>query len=260
MELEVREDYVSVPGGNVYVKTWRPSGETGAPLVLLHDSLGCVGTWRDFPNELASQLNRTVVAYDRLGFGQSDSRHDSISADFVLEEAEIFFPHIIDAVGVSQFATFGHSVGGSMALAIAARIPGCTAVISESAQAFVEARTIEGIETARRAFRNPEAIDRLSRWHEDKSQWVLDSWIDRWTTPEYADWSLARILPSITCPVLAIHGGQDEFGSIAFPEMITEFVSGKSQMAYFPEFGHIPHREDPDRIIRLVHQFLTRQI
>src|SRR3954469_25243049 len=113
---------VDVQGGALFTRQWRPAGVAGeCPLVLLHDSLGCVELWRDFPATLAQQLARPVVAYDRLGFGRSSPRDELPAPDFIREEAEEGLPVVLRGLGIADFALFGHSVGGAMALVVASR-------------------------------------------------------------------------------------------------------------------------------------------
>src|SRR5262245_15281551 len=205
MDTGSEDRFVEVPGGKVFVRTWTPSvGSGGSPLLLLHDSLGCVETWRDFPELLVRRLARPVIAYDRLGFGKSSVRRELPSVDFIREEAEVFFPTIRRAVGITDYGLFGHSVGGAMALSIAAspREP-CRAVVTESAQAFVEDRTLAGIRRAADTFASPEQFAKLTRWHGDKARWVLSAWRDVWLSPAFATWSLEPDLPRVRCPVLA---------------------------------------------------------
>jgi pimeloyl-ACP methyl ester carboxylesterase len=252
------ERHVSVPGGSIYVKVWVPETESGSiPLVLLHDSLGCVGLWRNFPNALAERLHRPVVAYDRLGFGQSSLQSDLPSRGFVENEARTLVP-VLDALSLERAILFGHSVGGSMALCAAAALPERVgAVISESAQAFLEPRTFEGLEAARRTFSNPAQVERLRRWHGERAEWVLRAWLDVWTSPPFADWSLTETLPKVRCPVLTIHGDRDEYGSLAFPETIARFSGGEAAMLILEGGGHIPHREQPETVLSAVETFLN---
>lgn len=251
----IEERFVEVPGGEVFVRTWRVGAGTGAPVLLLHDSLGSVALWRDFPEALARSLGRPVIAYDRLGFGRSGARDGLPSADFIAEEAERYFPAIVRALGITGFSLFGHSVGGAMALAIAARTPACQWVVSESAQAFVESRTLDGIRAAKAQFERPGQIERLVRWHGDKAQWVLDAWTRVWLSPAFASWSLEPDAGKVRCPVLAIHGDQDEYGSVEFPKRIVGSVAGVSQLAILPGCGHVPHREQRERVLELVSAF-----
>lgn len=247
---------IEVPGGEVFLRRW--PGGPGAPILLLHDSLGSVEQWRDFPARLAETTGRGVAAYDRLGFGKSSPRPTRPSPRFIEEEAEVFFPTLLRALDVPRVALFGHSVGGAMALAIAAAHGGaCEAVVSESAQAFVEERTLEGIRAAVRRF-DAEGLARLEKWHGGKAAWVLDAWAGRWLDPEFRGWSLDVVLANVARPVLAIHGDRDEFGSDAFPRRIANGVRGPSELALLEDCGHVPHRERPEEILTLVAGFLAR--
>lgn len=258
MTLEITDSFVPVPGGSIFVRQWRGPHSAGAPLVLLHDSLGSVELWRDFPALLAEASNRNVFAYDRLGFGQSTQRTDRPSFEFIDKEAERFFPAVRAALGLERFALFGHSVGGAMAIRIAASLgESCEAVITESAQCFVEPRTLEGIRVAQTAFEDPAQRQKLAKWHGERTQWVLDAWIKVWLAPEFADWSLDPYFARVACPVLAIHGDRDEYGSEEFPRRIAGRVSGSSQMILLKDCGHVPHRERRDEVLGLITSFLT---
>ena len=181
------DSFVEVPGGSLFVRQWSSSRCSGAPIVLMHDSLGCVGMWRDFPEHLAEALERPVVAYDRLGFGRSTLRLQEPSIDFIDAEAECFFPALRASLGLKRFSLFGHSVGGAMALRISPSMQdSCDAVITESAQCFVEARTLEGIRAAMTTFSDSEQLEKLARWHGDRTQWVLDAWTKVWLSPEFS--------------------------------------------------------------------------
>jgi pimeloyl-ACP methyl ester carboxylesterase len=199
-----------------------------------------------------------VIAYDRLGFGNSTPRRERPSVDFVTEEASRYFPALRRALGLTRFVLLGHSVGGAMALAIAAaERDGCAAVITESAQAFVEPRTLEGIRAARAEFDRPEQFAKLTRWHGAKAHWVLDAWAGVWLSPEFRSWTLDLQLPAVRCPVLAIHGDRDEYGSVAFPRRIAAGVGGPSQLAILEGCGHVPHRERRADVLRLAASFLA---
>lgn len=259
-KTNIEEVFVTVPGGSIYVRKWTPETvTTDAPMVLLHDSLGCVELWRDFPEALALTLQRPVVAYDRLGFGKSTARSGLPSVDFIGEEAEIYFPAVRAALGIDRFSLFGHSVGGAMVIMVAAAHgAGCDLVITESAQAFVEPRTREGIIAAKELFQSPGQLNKLTRWHGDKARWVLDAWTETWLSPAFDSWSLEPYLSRVSCPVLAIHGDLDEYGSLEFPRRIAGGVQGLSRMAILEKCGHVPHREQQDRVLQLVADFMAQ--
>lgn len=241
----------------IYAKKWVPSHSiTQSPLILLHDSLGCVGLWRDFPALLANALSRPVIAYDRLGFGLSSARSDSVTSNFIAEEATVIFPHIKRYFSFEQFALLGHSVGGGMAIYIGAYEKTCEAVITMAAQAYVEDKTLAGIRQAQIAFSDDAQVNRLRKWHSDKTEWVLNAWINTWLSPSFKDWTLADCINDVTCPVLAIHGDNDEYGSNAFPRYITDNVSGESKLLIMNECGHSPHKERASETIAVIAHFI----
>lgn len=258
--IRSEEDFLNTPAGIVYAKKWIPEAlQRSVPVVLLHDSLGSVDLWRDFPEKLASHSARVVFAYDRLGFGKSSARDAPPSKSFIWEEADTYFPFIKEALSLDKYILFGHSVGGAMSIAIAASHRECVAVITEAAQAFVEDLTVSGIKSAQKSFQKKGQVKRLEKWHGKKAEWVLKAWTDVWLSPEFAGWSLSPCIGQVRCPVLAIHGAEDEYGSIAFPEFISKRVGGISVMVILKNCGHVPHREKPQAVIDHVTSFLSGQ-
>jgi pimeloyl-ACP methyl ester carboxylesterase len=226
---------------------------------MLHDSLGSVEQWRDFPAALAAAARTPVIAYDRLGFGRSTPRAGRPPVDFVSDEAVTFFPPLQHALGLRHFSLFGHSVGGAMALVIAAlNNEACRGVVTEAAQAFVEPRTLAAIRSAREQFRKPDQFDRLVKWHGDKAAWVLDAWTEVWLSPQFSSWTIDHYLTQVVCPVLAIHGDLDEYGSVEFPRRIAGGVRGPAELVVLPGCGHVPHREQKDEVLRVTSSFLER--
>ena len=258
MVTECLDSFIDVPRGRIFARRWNPGHSKRSPIILLHDSLGSVEQWRDFPGVLAEAAARHVIAYDRLGFGKSTPRIERPSVDFVTEEAETFFPALCGALGITRFVPFGHSAGGAMALVIAAaQREACEAVVTEAAQAFVESRTLAAIRAAMTSFSDAGQFEKITRWHGEKARWVLESWAEVWLSTEFSSWSLDGHLGKVTSPVLAIHGDRDEYGSLAFPRRITSQVKGSSVMAILKDCGHVPHREKRDEVLRWVCDFLA---
>ena len=263
MHLTTFDRLISVPDGSVFVRIWQHPKDQDSfenPLILLHDSLGSVELWRGFPEKLALALNCSVIAYDRLGFGKSTARTELPSPDFIREEAEIYFPAIAQELKLQQFTLFGHSVGGAMALLIAGEYPRqCQAVITESAQAFVEDRTKLGISKAKANFSHPEQLARLEKYHKEQTQWVLRAWTEVWLSKAFENWSLEKDLAKVQCPVLILHGDQDEFGSHHFPDRIAGWLTASCLVDrhLLSDTGHVPHRERESDILALTSKFLT---
>ncbi|WP_269503621.1 alpha/beta fold hydrolase [Burkholderia sp. IMCC1007] len=268
-DIVTEETFVETPQGRLFAKRWRRAGapepaapkpaapKPAAPIVLLHDSLGCVDLWRDFPAQLARATRRDVIAYDRLGFGRSDRHPGRLRTTFVRDEADHGFRAVLEHFGIDAFVVFGHSVGGGMAVGCAAAQPTrCRALVTVAAQAFVEDRTRDGIREAGEQFDAPGQLDRLARYHGDRAEWVLRAWVDTWLSPAFRDWSLDDELPHVHCATLAIHGEQDEYGSDVHPKRIAARVAGPSSLLLLDGCGHMPHRERTDDVLAAVATFL----
>lgn len=249
--------------GRLFARVWDPTdaevGSTGAtPIVLLHDSLGCVELWRDFPGRLSAATGRRVIAYDRAGFGRSEPRREPPTLDFIAEEARDGFAAVLEGFDLDRFILFGHSVGGCMGVHCAAAYPDrCEVFVSESAQMFPEALTLESIARARAQFREPGQLERLAKYHGERAQWVLDAWTETWLDPAFASWTLEPVLPSVTCPVLAIHGGRDEYGSTRHAGIIARLAGGPARAKIMEKAGHLPHREDAVAVADIVRDFIA---
>ena len=264
--IKIAEHSLEVPGGRLHAKTWCPEHRAHPPLILLHDSLGSVETWREFPLRLAEKTNRLVLAYDRLGFGHSSASMAPPPWDFIRKEGETFLTHIFrflrNEFHEEVVSLFGHSVGGAMALLAAAAHPDrVERVITESAQAFIEERTLEGIRHAKTEFTDPKNFAKLTKYHGEKAKWVLAAWTEIWLSETFSGWSLKGDLSkqelSLVCPVLAIHGELDEFGSTEFPKTIATLTSGPARIEIFTKVGHVPHRDRPQDVLDLISEFCS---
>lgn len=238
-----------------------PDGATAStPIVLFHDSLGCVALWRDFPERLALATGHPVIAYDRLGFGRSSAHPGALPASFIGDEAHGGFQALRRELGITRFIAFGHSVGGCMAVCVAASAPAdCAALLTLSAQSFVEDRTREGIIAARTLFAQDGQMEKLAKYHGDKARWVLDAWTETWLSPEFARWTLDSALSQVRCPALAMHGDRDEYGSVVHPQRIAGLIGARAESKIFDDCGHVPHREIPERLLEFTSAWLQRQ-
>jgi pimeloyl-ACP methyl ester carboxylesterase len=260
MTVTASNHRVTTDRGELFAKRWTPSiplSDRSAAILLFHDSLGCVELWRDFPRQLAIATQRSVVAYDRLGFGRSDSYPGALPLTFIHDEAASAVPRLCETLGLGTIIPFGHSVGGAMAIATAARLPDrCAAVIAESAQSFTEEQTFSGIRAAQAEFESRDKFERLARYHGVKARWVLDSWTGTWLSPAFASWRLDDDLLAVRAPTLALHGDRDEYGSVQHADRIARLTSGTARTVILEKCGHVPHREQPARVLEEVTGFL----
>lgn len=248
---------IETQGGRLFARSWtpQPAGPVeAAPILLMHESLGCVAVWRGFPRALAAATGRRVVAYDRLGYGRSDPYPGRMDFDFIAREAERMVPQVCAQLGLEEFVILGHSVGGGMSIETAARHRSrCAALVTIAAQAFVEDSILAGLRVAKQTFQDPANLARVAKYHGDKARWVVDSWIDTWLAPAFAGWTANEALDAVACPVLAIHGEKDEYGSDAHPNRI---AAGRGAARILPGLGHVPHKEQESLVAGLVAAFL----
>lgn len=252
-DVHLHSHHIATPQGMLFAQSWTPKQTHGAALVLLHDSLGCVALWRDFPLQLAQATGRTVIAYDRLGFGASAAHPSTLPTSFVADEARQGFAAVLAHFGLQAFVALGHSVGGGMAVCCAATYPRqCQALITIAAQTFVEDRTLTGIRQAQAEFAQPGAMDRLAKYHGSKAQWVLHAWTDTWLSEAFAHWRLDALLPQVQCPTLALHGELDEYGSAIHPQTIAALVQGPGSFHLLADCGHVPHKQALPQTLNLI--------
>ena len=238
-----------------------PAAAGRPTLVLLHDSLGCITVWRDFPERLAAALGCDALVYDRRGYGRSSPFGPEPRTPGYLEAEADVLARVLDACGVREAVLFGHSDGGSIALVAAAREPArVRAVVTEGAHVFVEERTLAGIRDAREALRTTDLRDRLRRHHGDRTDGVTAAWIDVWLSPGFRDWNIERHLPDVRCPTLVLQGEDDEYGTPAQVHAIVRGVAGPVRAELLPGVGHTPHRAAPDEVLRLTTAFLRETV
>lgn len=251
---------IPTPRGELFAQVWnahKPASEVA--LVMLHDSLGCVDMWRDFPQQLAHALNCRVIAYDRLGFGRSDTQHQKIASNFIDTEPGQDFAHVLAHFDIKRFVVLGHSVGGVMAVQVAAQYPQqCLAAVCISAIVFNEDITVASVTQAKTVFQDPAQRGRLAKYHAGNTQWVLDSWTETWLSPAFANWSLLPVLKQVVVPLLWIQGRADEYATTRHAEYVLQTATkNRCQIDLFHDVGHFPHRERPLEVLQKITCFVT---
>lgn len=233
----------------------------GAPtLVFLHEGLGCVSLWRDFPARLAARTGLPGFVYSRLGYGRSDPGRRPLPLDYHTPEATDVLPKVLAAAAIARPILVGHSDGGTIALLNAAAhlAPEPLAAVTLAAHVFNEDITIAGIEQARLAFETTDLPARLARHHGENTEGAFRGWCDAWLSPPFRDWNVEACLPAITCPLLVIQGEADIYGSPRQVAAICAGAGGTAEPALLTGLGHAPHLEDPGRVIGAIAGFLAR--
>lgn len=250
----VREDMtVRVEGVALSARWLRPAGAPAdAPvLVFLHEGLGSIGLWKDFPEALCRATGLPGFVYDRQGHGGADPLTAWPRPVRYLEhEAEHVLPRVLSAAGVERYIHVGHSDGGSIALLHAALTPsGLLGVVAEAAHVFVEPETLTGIRAARAAFVRGDLRTRLARWHDKNTGSVFWAWNTSWLQPAFAAWDMTDRLPAIRCPVLALQGADDEYGTPHQVAAIEAGCGGPVTGRILPDCRHVPHHQARDAVL-----------
>jgi pimeloyl-ACP methyl ester carboxylesterase len=223
--------------------------------VLLHEGLGSIELWRDFPAQLAAATGREVVAYSRYGHGRSEQLREARAVGYMHDEARIVLPELLRALDLDAPVLFGHSDGASIALIYAATFPaGTSALILEAPHVFVEPLTIRSIEQARDAAAKTDLLPKLARYHADAAA-TFRGWNDIWLDPEFVHWDITALLPSIAVPVLLLQGRDDEYGTDAQLTAIAAAVPHTSTVL-LAECGHSPHRAQTALVLDRTREFL----
>ncbi|GAB3542857.1 alpha/beta hydrolase [Noviherbaspirillum agri] len=227
------------------------------PVVFLHEGLGSISMWRDFPHRFCAEHGFRGLVFSRYGYGRSTPRlpGEEVAVDYLHEQAHVALPALLEKLGVQSPWLFGHSDGGSIALLYAARFPQeASGIVVVAPHIFVEDITIAGIADAREAYRSTDLRSRLGRHHKDVDA-VFRGWNDTWLKPDFRSWNIEEELHAITCPVLAIQGEGDEYGTLEQIFGIARRVPG-AQALPLAECGHSPHRDQPQRLIENAGEFI----
>jgi len=239
-----------------------PERGADAPLIVfLHEGLGSVAMWKDFPAQVCEAAGARGLVFSRPGYGRSTPRaEDEIwDVDFMHRQAHEVLPALFAALklGDEKPWLFGHSDGGSISLLYASRFSDEVAgLVVLAPHIFVEDKTVANIEIARDAYRTTDLPGKLGRYHDsaDSAFW---GWNRIWLHPPFRDWNIEAELATIRCPVLAVQGIDDAYGTLAQIRDIAPRVGGICELLEIPECGHSPHRDQPDRVIVATASFIT---
>ena len=229
----------------------RPGSEPA--LVFLHEGLGSVALWRDFPERLADATGRRALVYSRAGHGFSDIPDEPRTPSFMHEEALDVLPGLLEALGISRPVLVGHSDGGSIALIHASAHP-VSGLVLLAPHVFVEDVSVASIADARETFETTDLGERMGRYHRDPER-TFRLWNDIWLAPEFRAWNIEDVLAGVTAPTLLIQGEHDQYGTLAQIDAIERGVSGPVTRTVL-DCRHAPHLEAPEETLAAAVGFL----
>jgi pimeloyl-ACP methyl ester carboxylesterase len=237
---------------------WIGNPTPGKPtLVFLHEGLGCVTLWRDYPDLLARQTGISALIYSRAGYGKSDPVALPRPIEFMRDEAAVL-ARILADYKLSSSILVGQSDGASIALLCAARsdVGGIQALVLEAPHVFTEPSGLESIARIAKAYHASNLRQRLARHHGANTDIAFWGWNDVWLHPDFEDWNIEADLPGITAPMLIIQGQKDEYGTWRQVEAIARQSGGPVQVKAIPDCGHAPHHEHREVTLASMTRFI----
>jgi len=229
-------------------------------IVFLHEGLGSVAMWRDFPQQLCTAVGARGLVYSRPGYGRSTPRaaDETWDTDFMHRQAHEVLPALLDALAVQERVwLLGHSDGGSIALLHAGHCPQRVAgVVVLAPHIFVEDISIAAIERARLEYANGNLRQRLAKFHDNPDS-PFGGWNRIWLSPRFRPWNITDEVRTIRCPLLAIQGLDDAYGTLAQIRGIAECVPDTTLLE-LPHCGHSPHKDQPQAVIAAAREFIQK--
>lgn len=253
---------IELSGGPIEYQLIRVGMQPGRCIVMLHEGLGSLAMWRDFPSAVAHATQCDVLVYSRYGYGRSAALGAPRAVDYMHREALQVLPELLDRLGIEQPVLLGHSDGASIALIHAGgSARGVSGLILLAPHVLVEDITILSIAAAKESYRHTDLRSKLARYHAGVDiDAVFWGWNNIWLHPDFRGWNIEEYLPNITCPTLAIQGEDDEYGSMDQIERIALKAARADDidLLRLEDCRHSPHKDQPQAVIEAVTRFIDR--
>ena len=236
-----------------------PRPDEAPTIVMLHEGLGCVGLWSDFPDKLAAATGAGVFVYSRAGYGQSSPVKLPRPLTFMHEEAKDVLPRLLDAIGFRRGLLFGHSDGASIAAIYAGSVQDhrVRGLVLVAPHFFTEDMGIAEIARAKQAYETTDLRAKLARWHADADN-AFRGWNDAWLDPDFRQWDITAELAYIRVPILIVQGADDQYGTVKQIEAAERECYCPVEVTLLPGVRHSPHREAPDLLAKTASEFANR--
>ncbi|MGE4010929.1 MAG: alpha/beta fold hydrolase [Alphaproteobacteria bacterium] len=253
--------FVQAGGHKIEFERFGPqTGPERPVVVMLHEGLGSVAMWRDFPAAVAERTGLPVVAYSRWGYGKSDPiKQFPHGTDYMHREAQVDLRDLLRTLDIRRPILFGHSDGASIALIYAGSgiEPAPLGVAVMAPHVFVEKVTTLSIAKARVAYEETDLRQKLARYHADVDS-AFFGWNVTWLLPQFAAWNIEALVPKIACPILVIQGADDEYGTPKQLESIKSHSGGRAELVLLPACGHSPHRDQREATLNAFGRFAEK--
>lgn len=251
---------LKIGAASLEFRAWGRPPMQAPSIVLLHEGLGSVALWRDFPEKIAEATGLGVLAYSRQGYGQSDPCVLPRPLDYMTREARDVLPLVLEQTGIQSCILLGHSDGASIAALHQALVPDprVLGLILMAPHFFVELPALDSIRNVRTAWRETDLPQRLGKYHADPQN-AFQGWNDAWLDPGFESWDIAECIDQFSVPCLAFQGDMDEYGTAVHLDLIRQRSIFPVETHVLEACGHSPQKDQPEVTLRLIAGFATRQ-
>ncbi len=255
-----KANYLTIETNNLEITWHGPTPEEAPTLVFLHEGLGCVAMWNDFPARLGQATGCGVLVYSRLGYGKSDPCSLPRPLDFMHEEGLNVLPEILNKLKIKDCVLIGHSDGGSISIIYAGGTPALPlrGLITEAAHVFCENITVNSIQKAKVNYEQSDLREKLKKYHGNNVDCAFMGWNTAWLDPDFIHWNIEEYLPGIKVPFLCIQGEDDEYGTLNQVKSIESKASIHVETLILPECKHSPHRDQREATLQAMSDFILR--
>lgn len=250
---------VSAAGNRLEAAAFGPPPGEAPTIVMLHEGLGCLALWRDFPQKLAQATGFGVFVYSRAGYGKSEPAELPRPLDYMTVEATQILPEILDVIGFQYGVLLGHSDGATIAAIHAGSVEDfrVRGLVLIAPHFFTEPEGLASIAQAKGNYENGNLHAKLAKYHDDVDN-AFRGWNDAWLDERFKDWNVTEVIDYLRVPVLAIQGVDDQYGTMAQINEIESRAYSPVDVEIIPDCGHAPHAEYPERTLAAVGEFCAR--
>lgn len=256
--------YIRAADCKLRIKTIKPDNinNRSPHLVFLHEGLGCIEMWKDFPEKLCNAVGCSGLIYERKGYGaMADRFEEKWPHDYLVHEVKIYLSAIFEECNIKKAVLVGHSDGGSIALIGAAELGEIVCgIITEAAHIFVEDITTLGIRQVVNQYENYDLKPRLEQYHGKHTDTIFYRWAKTWLDPGFRQWNIESFLHKITCPALVLQGRDDEYATSAQVEGIKKGISGNIKAEFIENCAHVPHFQAQEKVLELMTHFIQNNL
>jgi pimeloyl-ACP methyl ester carboxylesterase len=255
-------DYIEVQGNKLEAAWYGPPPDEAPTLIFLHEGLGCVEMWRDFPARLGRATGCGVLVYSRLGYGKSDPCRLPRPLDYMQKEGLYILPEVIRVTGIRECLLIGHSDGGSIAVVYAGGTPAfpLKGLVTEAAHVFCEELSVRSIREAGKIYLHKDLREKLRKYHGPNTDSAFWGWYQAWVDPDFISWNIEEFLTGIKVPMLAIQGKEDQYGTAAQVQAIESQAGGEVEAFMVDHCRHSPHLDQEETVFEAMKRFILRAI